>query len=218
MSGIKICVIGAGSTYTPELVEGIINREGQLAGTSLFLMDIDSNKLTIVGNLIKRMVRKAGVDCDVVLTDDIDSALVDAEFVLAQIRVGKLQARILDEKIPLKYNLIGQETTGIGGFFKALRTIPVMMDIASRMERLCPNAFLINFSNPSGIIAEALLNNTGINMMGLCNVPIVMLRDAREKMEQELTGAKVEIDYIGLNHLSYIHLSEQTDVNILQKQ
>ena len=170
---MKICIIGAGSTYTPELVEGIINKRDTLPVTHLVFMDIDERKLNIVGSLCQRMIQAAGLPCKTELVlNDYAYALKDADFVLCQIRVGKLPARVKDEKIPLKYNLIGQETCGIGGMFKGLRTIPVMLKIVKLMEEHCPNAWLINFSNPSGIIAEALLNHTNIKMMGLCNVPI----------------------------------------------
>ena len=131
--GLKIAIIGAGSTYTPELIEGLINKRDSLPVKELYLMDIDERKLNIVGGLAKRMIEAADMDVNVVMTDDLDGSLINADFVLVQIRVGKLPARILDEKIPLKYGLIGQETNGIGGFFKGMRTIPVMIDIAKRM-------------------------------------------------------------------------------------
>ena len=124
---MKICIIGAGSTYTPELVEGIINKRDTLPVTELYFMDIDERKLNIVGSLCQRMIKAAGLPCKTVLTMSYEEALEGADFVLAQIRVGKLPARVLDEKIPLKYNLIGQETCGIGGMFKGLRTIPVIL-------------------------------------------------------------------------------------------
>jgi len=200
MKKLKIAIIGAGSTYTPELIEGIINKKEDLKVSELFLMDIDERKLDIVGGLCKRMIETSGLNTFVELTLDLNKALKNADFVLCQIRVGKLAARLLDEKIPLKYNLIGQETNGIGGFFKGMRTIPVMMDITKRMEKLCPNAWLINFSNPSGMIAEAILNNSKIKMLGLCNVPINMVDSIKRRLK--LDEAKVE--YVGLNHFSYI--------------
>jgi len=215
---MKIAVIGSGSTYTPELIEGLIQNRDTLKVTELYLMDIDINKLTIVGGLVVRMIEKAGLACKVTMTEDLDEALTGASYVLAQIRVGRLPARILDEKIPLKYNLIGQETTGIGGFFKALRTIPVIENIAHRMEELCPEAWLINFSNPSGILADMLLNHTKIKSIGLCNVPINMTIDIREK----LNLPEAQIDYMGLNHLSWVtsikdHGKEYIDI-ALEKQ
>lgn len=213
MQHLKIAIIGAGSTYTPELIEGIINRYASLPVTELVLMDIDERKLDIVGGLCKRMVEKAGLSTSLHLTMDLTAALREADFVLAQIRVGKLPCRILDEKIPLKYGLIGQETTGIGGFFKALRTIPVMLDIARQMEVLCPQAWLINFSNPSGILAQALQNNTGIKTLGLCNAPINMFAGVRQALEL----SDLEMEYIGLNHLSFITGIKQQGRELLQE-
>lgn len=176
-------------------------------------MDIEDRKLNIVGGLSKRMIVAAGLNCNVVLTMSLDEALKGADFVLAQIRVGKLPARVLDERIPLKYDLIGQETNGIGGFFKGMRTIPEIMKIAHRMEELCPDAWLINFSNPSGMIAEAVLNNTKIKMLGLCNVPINTIDGIKKKMD--LPNAEVE--YVGLNHLAWITGIRQDGVDYLQK-
>lgn len=199
MRDLKIAVIGSGSTYSPEIFEGIIKRRNSLSVKKIALMDIDENKLNIVGGLIERMVKAAGIDAEIVKTMDLDTALDGADYVLAQIRVGRLPARVLDERIPLKYGLIGQETTGIGGFFKALRTIPEILKIAKRMEELCPNATLINFSNPSGLVAEAVQNNSKIRMVGLCNIPINMFTDARKQL-----GDDIDITYVGLNHLSWI--------------
>ena len=210
---LKIAIIGAGSTYTPELMEGIINKHETLPVRKLYLMDIEERKLNIVGGLCQRMVEHAGINCEVILTTDLDEAIVGASFVCAQIRVGKLPARVLDEKIPLKYDLIGQETNGIGGFFKGMRTIPVIMNIVKRMEELCPDAWLINFSNPSGMIAEAVLNHSKIKMMGLCNVPINTIDGLKKKME--LPNAEVE--YVGLNHLAWITAIRQDGVDYLQK-
>lgn len=197
---IKIAVIGAGSTYTPELVDGLLQRRDIFPVTEIVLMDIDERKLLIVGALAQRMAAHTDERLSVRLTMDLDDALEGASFVMAQIRVGKLPARHLDESIPLRYGLIGQETTGIGGLFKGLRTIPVMMDIAKRMEALCPRAWLINFSNPSGMVAEALLRYTGVRMIGLCNVPIGMLRSVREAVDDP----EAAVESVGLNHLSWI--------------
>ena len=210
---LKICIIGAGSTYTPELIEGIINKRESLPLKHLYLMDIEDRKLNIVGGLCKRMIEAEKLDCEVVLTKDLDAALENADFVLAQIRVGKLPARVLDEKIPLKYGLIGQETNGIGGFFKGMRTIPEIMNIVHHMEKLCPDAWLINFSNPSGMIAEAVLNNSKIKMMGLCNVPINTMDSIRKAMN--LPNAYIE--YLGLNHLAWVTGIRDNGTDYLQK-
>ena len=211
---MKICIIGAGSTYTPELVEGIINKRDSLPVSCIHFMDIDERKLSIVGGLCQRMIKAAGLDCETELVlNDYEKALKGADFVLCQIRVGKLPARVKDEKIPLKYNLIGQETCGIGGMFKGLRTIPVMLNIVKMMEQYCPDAWLINFSNPSGMIAEALLNYTNVKMMGLCNVPINTIDSIRKHLN--LPNAYVE--YMGLNHFAYITKIEQDGVDYLQQ-
>ncbi len=199
MKEINVTVIGSGSTYCPELVDGFIKKADSLKLKKLVLMDIDDRKRTIVGSLCVRMLKQAGVDCEVVMTDSLDEALPGADFVVTQIRVGKLPARHLDETIPVKYDLIGQETTGIGGFFKALRTVPVMAEIAAKMEKLCPDAWLINFTNPSGIITEFMLNHTNVKCIGLCNVPINMVDDVKEAV-----GENADITYLGLNHLSWI--------------
>lgn len=199
MKEINVTVIGSGSTYCPELVDGFLQRQNSLKLKRLVLMDIDERKRSIVGSLCVRMIKNAGVDCEVVMTDDLDKALEGADFVVTQIRVGKLHCRYLDEQIPIKYGLIGQETTGIGGFFKALRTIPVIGHICERIEAICPDAWLINFTNPSGIITDFVLNNTNVKCMGLCNVPIDMIDDVKEAV-----GEDAEITYLGLNHLSWI--------------
>lgn len=210
---MKICIIGAGSTYTPELIEGVINKRDSLPVTEISFMDIDERKLNIVGGLCQRMIVAAGLNCKTELVlNDYQHALRGADFVLAQIRVGKLPARVKDEKIPLKYNLIGQETCGIGGMFKGLRTIPVMMQIVKMMEEFCPNAWLINFTNPSGMIAEALLNYTNVKMMGLCNVPINTIDGIKKSMN--LPNAEVE--YMGLNHFAYITKIEQDGKDYLE--
>lgn len=211
--GIKIAIIGSGSTYTPELIEGLINKKDALPVKELYLMDIDERKLNIVGGLCQRMIAAAGMDTKVVLSMDLDESIKGCTFVCAQIRVGKLPARVKDEKIPLKYGLLGQETNGIGGMFKGLRTIPVILDICKRMEKLCPNAWLINFSNPSGMIAEAVLNNSPIKMIGLCNVPINSIDGVKRTMN--LPEAFVE--YIGLNHLAWITKIESDGKDYLQE-
>lgn len=201
MAGLKLTVIGAGSTYTPEIVEGLIARRDSLPTDDLCFMDVNLPKMGIVAGLVQRMLDKAGYRGRFTQTDELGRALDGADYVIAQIRVGGLEARILDEKIPLKYNLLGQETTGIGGFFKALRTVGPVMDIAREMEARCPDAWFVNFSNPSGILAEAVLGHTRIKMLGLCNCPINMLADIRNTMTE---GRDFDYDYVGLNHLSWI--------------
>ena len=202
--GIKIVTIGGGSCYTPELVEGFIKRYNELPVRELWLVDVEAgkHKLEIVGELAKRMVEKAGVPMEIHLTLDRREALKDADFVTTQLRVGLLDARIKDERIPLSHGLIGQETNGAGGMFKALRTIPVILDIDKDMAELCPNAFLINFTNPAGMVTEALLRyGKNKRVIGLCNVPINM-----EKAAANMLGvdhSRIRMDFVGLNHMVY---------------
>ena len=199
---MKVCVIGAGSTYTPELIEGFIVRKKELPVARMSLMDIDGAKLKIVGALAKRMVEKAKLGAKVELTTDRRKAVEGADFILTQIRVGGIPARIRDERIPLDFGVIGQETTGPGGFAKALRTIPAILDIARDVEKYAPNAWWINFTNPSGIITETLLKHSRCNIIGLCNVPIGMTKSLATKLE--VKSEELLLQYVGLNHLSWI--------------
>ncbi|MED4227196.1 6-phospho-beta-glucosidase [Neobacillus cucumis] len=202
--GIKIVTIGGGSSYTPELVEGFIKRYNELPIRELWLVDIPAGeeKLNIVGALAKRMVEKAGLPIEVHLTLDRRAALKDADFVTTQFRVGLLDARAKDERIPLKYNVIGQETNGPGGLFKGLRTIPVILDICKDMEELCPNAWLVNFTNPAGMVTEAVLRYSNIKkVVGLCNVPVGIKMQIAEMFNVE--ADRIEVDFAGLNHMVF---------------
>ncbi|HWI60280.1 MAG TPA: 6-phospho-beta-glucosidase [Symbiobacteriaceae bacterium] len=200
---LKIVTIGGGSSYTPEIVEGFIKRAAELPVGEIWFVDIPEGreKLEIVGNLARRMVQKAGLDMQIHLTLDRRAALPGADFVTTQFRVGLLEARARDERIPLRYGVIGQETTGPGGFAKALRTIPVALDICRDMEELCPDAWLVNFTNPTGILTEAVLNHTRIKTIGLCNVPIGMKMGVARFLGVDLS--RVEVDFAGLNHMVY---------------
>lgn len=202
MKTLKIAVIGGGSVYTPELIGGFLVRREELPLHTVCLMDIDPERLEVVGGLVKRMIRAADAHIHVELTTNLQEALFEANFVISQIRVGGMTARMLDEKIPLKFGIVGQETTGPGGFAKALRTIPVMLEIARAMEKVCPEAFLINFTNPSGLVTEALLRYSRIRVIGLCNVPIGMKHMVAGWLNVD--QAQVELDYVGLNHLSWV--------------
>ncbi|WP_422448677.1 6-phospho-beta-glucosidase [Thermoanaerobacterium sp. DL9XJH110] len=198
---LKIAAIGGGSSYTPELIEGFIKRARELPVSDIYLVDIEQGreKLEIVGALSRRMVEKAGLDINIHLTLDRREAISGADFVITQFRVGGMDARIRDEKIPLKYDVIGQETTGPGGFAKALRTIPVILDICRDMEELAPDAWLINFTNPSGVITETVLKHTGVKILGLCNVPVNMINYVAKAFGVEME--RVYIQFAGLNHL-----------------
>jgi 6-phospho-beta-glucosidase len=202
--GLKIATIGGGSSYTPELIEGFIKRYDELPVSEIWLVDIEEGqeKLNIVGNLAKRMIAKAGLPIDIHLTLDRAAALKDADFVTTQFRVGLLDARAKDERIPLKYGVLGQETNGPGGLFKGLRTIPVILDICKDMEELCPDAWLINFTNPAGMVTEAVLRYANIDkVVGLCNVPIGMEMAVAELLEVD--HSRIRIDFAGLNHMVY---------------
>ncbi|WP_067839074.1 6-phospho-beta-glucosidase [Amphibacillus sediminis] len=204
VKGLKVATIGGGSSYTPELIEGFIKRYEEFPLSELWLVDIEAGKekLEIVGNLAKRMVKKAGLPIEVHLTLDREAALKDADFVTTQFRVGLLEARAKDERIPLKYNVLGQETNGPGGLFKGLRTIPVILDICKDMERLCPDAWLINFTNPAGMVTEAVLRYSNIEkVVGLCNVPIGIEMGIAKLLEVD--HSRIHIDFAGLNHMVY---------------
>ncbi|WP_066871710.1 6-phospho-beta-glucosidase [Clostridium mediterraneense] len=203
-NGIKIVTIGGGSSYTPELVEGFIKRYDKLPVRELWLVDIEEGreKLEIVGNLAKRMVEKAGIPMQVHLSFNRREALVDADFVTTQIRVGLLDARVKDESIPLKHGMLGQETNGAGGMLKAFRTIPVLLDIDKDMSELCPNAWMINFTNPAGMVTEAIVRyGRNKKVIGLCNVPIGMEKAVASIMNVD--HSRVRVDFAGLNHMVY---------------
>ncbi|RLQ94852.1 6-phospho-beta-glucosidase [Falsibacillus albus] len=203
-AGLKIVTIGGGSSYTPELIEGFIKRYEDLPVKELWLVDIEegAGKLKIIGDLAKRMVKKAGVQLEIHLTLNREEALKGADFVTTQFRVGFLEARAKDERIPLKYGVIGQETNGPGGLFKALRTIPVILQIAEEMERLCPDAWLINFTNPAGIVTEAVLRYSHFKkVIGLCNIPIGMKMKIASFLGE--SPEDIQIDFAGLNHMVF---------------
>ncbi|RKC67493.1 6-phospho-beta-glucosidase [Listeria monocytogenes] len=202
--GIKIATIGGGSSYTPELIEGFIKRQDELPVRELWLVDVEAGreKLEIVGNLAKRMVKKAGVNMEIHLTLDREEALKDADFVTTQLRVGLLDARVKDERIPNSYGVVGQETNGPGGMFKGLRTIPVILDICKDMERLCPDAWLINFTNPAGMVTEAVLRYSNQKkVVGLCNGPIGIERNIAETLGVDVS--EIYVEFVGLNHMVF---------------
>ncbi len=206
MSSIKIVTIGGGSSYTPELIEGFIKRQHELDIRELWLVDIEDGKekLEIVGEMAKRMVKAAGLDWDIHLTLDRREALKDADYVTTQFRVGLLDARIRDERIPLSYGMTGQETNGAGGIFKAFRTIPVILGIIEDMKELCPDAWLVNFTNPAGMVTEAAIKVGGwAKTVGLCNVPIGSFKSNHIAMGYEEDSTKLFHKYAGLNHFHW---------------
>jgi 6-phospho-beta-glucosidase len=195
---MKVAVVGAGSTYTPELVSGL----SALAVDELVLHDIDGERLDVVGGLARRMLDRVGFGGGLVLTGDLDAAVEGADYVLIQIRVGGQAARLEDETRPLACGCIGQETTGAGGFAKAMRTVPVVLDIAERVaQRAAPGAWIVDFTNPVGIVTRALLD-AGHRAVGLCNVAIGLQRHAAKLLGVEPT--RVVVDQVGLNHLTWV--------------
>ena len=201
---IKIVTIGGGSSYTPELVEGFIKRYDILPVKELCLVDIPEGKekLETVGALAMRMVEKAGVPMKITLSYNRQEALKNADFVTTQMRIGRLPARIKDERIPISHGMIGQETNGAGGMFKAFRTIPVILDIVRDIEKICPDAWLINFTNPAGMVTEAILRYTNFKKtIGLCNVPVNMVSGFAKMLGVEEDEVTMEIQ--GVNHFIF---------------
>lgn len=199
--GLKITIIGAGSSYTPELIEGLINRKDELPIRELWLVDIEDGKekVDIIGDLTRRMLAKNGLDdIEVHVTLDRIPALKGADFVCSQFRAGCLEGRIRDERISLKYGMIGQETNGLGGFANACRTIPIALEICKEMEELCPEAWLLNFTNPSGMVTEAILKHTKVKAVGLCNVPVIMQKGISQMLEADEKDIVLQV--AGLNH------------------
>ena len=199
--GVKIAVVGGGSTYTPELVEGFVTRDDRLTVDELVLLDVDVERLDVVGALADRMLRRAGWTGTLVRTSRRDEALDGAQFVIVQLRVGGQAARLNDETIPLRFGCVGQETTGPGGFAKALRTVPVVLELAEDVERrAAPGAWLVDFTNPTGLITQSLLDR-GHRALGLCNVAINMQRGVAKQLGVE--PERVQLEHVGLNHLSW---------------
>lgn len=209
---MKVAVIGGGSTYTPELIEGLIAHCGDLDLAEVALMDIEPERLGIVGDFCRRMVEHARARFQITTATELGPVLDGAAFVLTQVRVGGQPGRHRDIQLGLRHGLVGQETTGVGGFAKALRTVPVILDICREMEARCPQAWLINFTNPSGLVTEAILKHGRERAIGLCNNPINLKIDVAGYLGVE--PGKVELDYIGLNHLSWVRriLVDKRDV------
>lgn len=207
---VKIVTIGGGSSYTPELMEGFIKRYEEMPIAEIWLVDIEAGreKLEIVGAMAQRMWDATEYEVKIHLTLDRREALKDADFVTTQFRVGLLDARIKDERIPLSYGLLGQETNGAGGMLKAFRTIPVILDIVEDMKELCPEAWLINFTNPSGMVTEAVIKHGGWEKcIGLCNVPVsaMMLESPMIDMAED----ELIYQFAGLNHFHWHRISDR---------
>jgi len=199
---MKIAVVGGGSTYTPELVDGLAREGERLPIDELALHDIDAERREVVGGMARRMLARQHFAGSLVVTDDLDRAVDGADFVLVQIRVGGQRARLKDETIPLACGCVGQETTGAGGFAKALRTVPVVLGIAERVRaRAASDAWIIDFTNPVGIVTRALLD-AGHRAIGLCNVAIGFQRSFARMLGVE--PRRIVVDQVGLNHLTWV--------------
>jgi 6-phospho-beta-glucosidase len=205
---MKVAVIGGGSSYTPELINGFLERVDSFPLTELWLMDIVPERLDVVGGFARRMAQAKGVAFDVHLTTDQRAAVRGARYVITQLRVGGMQARREDEYLGQRHGLIGQETTGVGGMAKALRTIPVILNLARDMRELAPDALLVNFTNPSGLVTEALNRYApDVPTVGVCNSPITtkmgILRGLERHQGARIAPERAELKTLGLNHLSW---------------
>jgi len=206
---LKLAVVGAGSTYTPELVSGL----SRVDIDELWLHDIDRERLEVVGGLAARMLDRAGYRGVLEQTGDLDAAVEGADFVLIQIRVGGQEARLRDETVPLACGCIGQETTGAGGFAKAMRTVPVVLEIAERVRTLAaPDAWIVDFTNPVGIVTRALLDD-GYRAVGLCNVAIGFQRSFARRLGVE--PERIVVDQVGLNHLTWVRAARLDGRDVL---
>jgi len=199
--GTKIAVVGGGSTYTPELVDGLSRRDDRLPVDELVLLDIEPERLEVVGGLARRMLTRAEWPGTLVTTLDRDAAIDGADFVLIQLRIGGQAARLVDETLPPTFGTIGQETTGAGGFAKALRTVPLVLDLAeATRQRAATDAWIIDFTNPVGVVSQALLDR-GYRAIGLCNVAITLQRMIARQLGVD--PDRVALEHVGLNHLSW---------------
>jgi 6-phospho-beta-glucosidase len=199
--GVKVAVVGGGSTYTPELVDGFASRQNELPIDQLTLLDVDDRRLEVVGGLAQRILDRRGWGGRLSLTKDRHEALEGADFVVIQLRVGGQKARYVDETLPLRFGCIGQETTGPGGFAKALRTVPLVLELAEETAvRGASGAWIVDFTNPVGIVMQALLDE-GHRAIGLCNVAIGLQRSFASMFE--VSPDRVQLEHVGLNHLTW---------------
>src|ERR671937_688617 len=211
---MKLAVVGGGSTYTPELVSGLARDRQVLDVDELVLHDIDAERREVVGGMARRMLTKQGYPGRLEITEDLDAAVDGADFVLIQIRVGGQAARLRDETFPLACGCIGQETTGAGGFAKALRTVPVVLEIADRVRaNASADAWIVDFTNPVGIVTRALLD-AGHRAVGLCNVAIGFQRSFAKFLGVE--PERILVDQVGLNHLTWVRAVRLDGVDVLE--
>lgn len=200
---MKLVVIGGGSTYTPELIDGILLRKSRLPISEIILVDPDLERTSNVGKFAQRMIDFQGASIQLSWSADAQSAIPGADFVVSQFRVGSQAARHRDELLGREFGLIGQETVGVGGFAKALRTIPEALKIADLIRTYAPHAYFINFTNPAGLITETLQRHASdLTSIGLCNVPWNVRKEIADLLDTP--SEKIKLDYVGLNHLSWV--------------
>ena len=199
--GIKLSVVGAASSYTPELFNNLVEGQNHLDVEKVTLVDLNADKLRLIASVCERLVLENQLNIYLETTTNVEEGVSGADFILVQIRVGGLEARVRDENLPMELGMVGNETTGAGGFVCALRTVPVMLEIARIAERVSPEAWILNLSNPAGIVTEAILKYTKIRALGFCNIPINTTYEIAQLLN--LDPATVQLDSFGLNHLSW---------------
>jgi 6-phospho-beta-glucosidase len=199
--GIKLVVIGAASSYTPELFVNLADERGRLEVEQVTLVDLNGEKLNFIAGVCQRLIDSNKLDLRLGVTTDSNEGISGADFILPQIRVGGLEARVRDETLPMEFGMVGNETTGAGGFVCAMRVLPVMLDIARSVERLAPDAWILNLTNPAGIVTEAITKHTQVRALGFCNIPINTTYAMARLLDTD--PARVQLDSFGLNHLSW---------------
>lgn len=201
MAAVRLVYIGGGSTRAPGTVAALVERGAAFAGSEIVLVDLDPDRLDVVRRLLERMVEAHGVDLRVRATLDRSAALDEADVVLTSFRPGGFEARALDETIPMRHGVIGQETQGPGGFFMALRTIAVMRDIVEEMERRCPHAWLVNYTNPVNLVSEAITHHSPVRCVSLCEGPLTFPADLARTAG--LDPSRLDATLVGLNHTGW---------------
>jgi 6-phospho-beta-glucosidase len=211
---VKLAVVGGGSTYTPELIDGFARLRDELPLTEIALVDPDLHRLEPVAGMARRMLARAGHPAGVVATTSVEEGVAGAQAVMLQLRVGGQAARNVDETLPLECGCVGQETTGAGGLAKALRTVPVVLDIAEKIRRHAPDAWIVDFTNPVGIVTRALLE-AGHRAIGLCNVAIGFQRRFAAKLG--VAPERISLGHVGLNHLTWERAVHLDGVDVLPR-
>jgi len=199
---LKLGIIGGASSYTPRVVKGLIERQGDVPVRRITLMDPNRERLEVIASLVRILCCEGGVKTEVETTSEAERAIDGADFLISQVRIGGLAARTRDERTPLDFDMIGNETVGAGGFVSALRILPYAVELAAMVERLSPQTVIINFTNPSGIVTEAVLKHTAARIVGLCNIPTDLRIGFSEYLKVGLE--RVTLDYFGLNHLAWV--------------